>query len=112
VHCYALLKLWGGKENHTLPANQRIVQNQHLVSGNQFDVLHLQYLGQVSVATVVVLRAGEVKNRGVVSDWAKGYLASKVSRPFLVPTAPPLGTRGSLTGVKTSGLETDHLPQS
>jgi len=35
-----------------------------------------------------------------------------VSRPFLVPTEPPLGTGGSLTGVTGSGLETDHMPQS
>jgi len=82
------------------------------MSGNQFDMLHLQYWGRVSVATVVVLQAVGVKNRGAIPDCATRFLVSKVSRPFLVPTEPPLGTSGSLTGVKGLGLETDHLPQS
>jgi len=42
---------------------------------------------------VVVLQAGGVKNRGAIPDWAKRFRVSKVSRPFLVPTEPPLGNQ-------------------
>ena len=68
------------------------------MSGNQFELLHLQYWGRVSVTTVVVLQAGGVKNRGAIPDWAKRFLVSKVSRPFLVPTEPPLGNQGLFNG--------------
>ena len=42
---------------------------------------------------MVVLQAGGVKNRGAIPDWAKRFRVSKVSRPFLVPTEPPLGNQ-------------------
>jgi len=68
------------------------------MSGNQFDVLHLQYWGRVSIATMVMLQAGGVKNRGAIPDWARRFLVSKVSRPFLVPTEPPVGYRELFNG--------------
>lgn len=61
---------------------------------------------------MVMQQAGGVKNRGASPDWARRFLVSKVSRPFLVPTEPPLGTGSTLTGVTGSELETDHMPQS